>query len=170
MAFTRWSKRFKKTFGSKEENWNENFRQPPKPEHYYTKQTGKCRWCGKIIVNKDGTIIHNRHWHPRCLDKYMFIYHPGETRKVVYKRDSGICKWCSRKSGGWQVDHIRPLVEQKGKSIEELDFTYWELNNLQTLCSHCHHEKSGKESTGRAVKRKTKNAIRWKSFREVFGA
>ena len=31
-------------------------------------------------------------------------------------------------------------------------------------------EKSGKESTGRAVKRKTKNAIRWKSFREVFGA
>ena len=61
-------------------------------------------------------------------------------------------------------------MEQKGKSIGELDFTYWELDNLQTLCSPCHHEKSGKESTGRAVKRKTKKAIRWKSLREVFGA
>jgi 5-methylcytosine-specific restriction endonuclease McrA len=88
----------------------------------------------------------------------------------VFQRDNGVCNWCNKKHGGWQVDHIRPLVEQKGKSIEELDFTYWELDNLQTLCYSCHHEKSGRESTGRAVKRKTKNAIRWKSFREVFGA
>ena len=69
MAFTRWNKRFKKTFGKEEKSWNENFRQPPKPEHYYTKQTGKCRWCGEIIVNKDGNIMHKRHWHPRWLDK-----------------------------------------------------------------------------------------------------
>ena len=171
MPLTRWSRRHKKTFGKyDEEIWDGNFRQPPKPKSYYTKVKGQCRWCDKIIVNEDGSINERKNWHKECVDEYMFIYHSKETRAIVYKRDSGICKWCSRKSGGWQVDHIRPLVEQKGKSIEKLDYSYWELNNLQTLCSHCHHEKSGKESTGRAVKRKTKNAIRWKSFREVFGA
>ena len=43
------------------------------------------------------------------------------------------------------VDHIRPLAEQKGLKPDELDWSYWQMDNLQTLCYKCHKEKSGKE-------------------------
>jgi hypothetical protein len=170
MPISKWNKRFKKTFGKIIKiELESNYRYPPKPINYYTDQTGKCRWCGEMIVDDEGTIIHDRHWHPKCLDKYMFIYHATETRKVVFKRDNGECNWCGKKSSKWHADHINPLVEQKGISIEELDYSYWELTNLQTLCASCHYEKSGKESTNRATVRKNKDKIRWKSFREIFG-
>ena len=33
---------------------------PPKPDSYYTKIKGKCRWCGNMIVKEDGTINERR--------------------------------------------------------------------------------------------------------------
>ena len=50
----------------------------------------------------------------------------------------------------WNVDHIRPLWEQKGKTFEEIDLTYWEEENLQTLCYNCHKKKTKKEASERA--------------------
>ena len=58
MPLSRWSKRHEKTFGKKKEKWNGNFRLPPKPECYYTKVKGQCRWCGNMILNEDGSIFH----------------------------------------------------------------------------------------------------------------
>ena len=58
----KWSKRHKKTFGKKTRETEsvslKNFRYPPKPDSYYTKIEGQCRWCGNMILNEDGTINH----------------------------------------------------------------------------------------------------------------
>ena len=57
MPLSRWSSRHKKTFNKKKkEKWDGNFRLPPKPDSYYTQTKGNCRWCGKVILNEDGTI------------------------------------------------------------------------------------------------------------------
>jgi len=40
----------------------------------------------------------------------------------------------------WQHDHIRPLVEANG------DIAFWELDNIATLCTPCHKEKTAAES------------------------
>jgi 5-methylcytosine-specific restriction endonuclease McrA len=60
-------------------------------------------------------------------------------------------------------------VEQKGKSVKELDYSYWGMGNLQTLCSNCHRTKTSDEAHNRAKDRKNKDKVKWKSFREVFG-
>ena len=31
-----WTKRHKKTFGTRKKKWDGNFRQPPKPKYYWT--------------------------------------------------------------------------------------------------------------------------------------
>ena len=157
MPRTRWSRRHKITFGIEEPSkWDGNHRVPPKPKHYYTKTKGNCRWCGMAILGKDDELNMRKSWHENCVDEYMFIYHPRETRKVVLGRDGGICNWCSSKTKGFHVDHIKPLVEQKGKDVSDLDYSYWSLSNLQTLCPQCHSEKTGEEATNRAKSRKKK--------------
>lgn len=42
----------------------------------------------------------------------------------------------------WQHDHIRPLIEANG------DIAFWQLDNIQTLCTRCHVQK-GKEDNRR---------------------
>jgi 5-methylcytosine-specific restriction endonuclease McrA len=42
----------------------------------------------------------------------------------------------------WQHDHRRPLVEANG------DLSYWQLDNIQTLCTACHIVK-GREDNAR---------------------
>ena len=164
MPRTRWSRRHKQTFGLKEqEDENVNHRLPPKPRHYYTKTKGHCRLCGLFILKEDDNINMRKSWHKDCVDEYMFIYHSAETRKVVFERDMGVCNWCGDKARGWHADHIKPLVEQKDKEV--LDYSYWSLDNLQTLCPNCHYKKTGEEATKRATKR---NRTNYKSFREVF--
>ena len=75
-------------------------------------------------------------WHEQCVDEYMIIYHTREARKHVYKRDKGECNYCGKNCGRrrWDLDHIRPLWEQKGVKEKDLDWSYWALDNLQTLC------------------------------------
>lgn len=43
----------------------------------------------------------------------------------------------------WQADHIKPLVEANG------DITYWQADNLQTLCHWCHAKKSAADTRRR---------------------
>ena len=43
-------------------------------------------------------------------------------------------------------DHIKPLVEQKGVKEEDLDWSYYSLDNLQTLCKKCHRKKLTQKS------------------------
>jgi len=147
MPLSRYTKRHKRTFGKKKEKWDskKDFRLPPKPDSYYTKIKGHCRWCGMIIITEDGTINQRKTWHKECVDEYMLIYHSREQRAHVRKRDKGVCNHCGRTSRKWDVDHIRPLVEQKNVKAKDLDWSYYSLDNLQTLCKPCHRKKTNSE-------------------------
>jgi len=145
MPLSRWSKRHKKTFGKKKEKWDGNFRLPPKPDSYYTKTKGSCRWCGNVILKEDDSINTRKTWHTDCADEYMLIYHSREQRAHVRKRDKGVCNHCGKFAMKWDVDHIKPLVEQKGVKEEDLNWEYYSLDNLQTLCKKCHRVKTNSE-------------------------
>ena len=135
MPLSRFGRRHKHTFGKKKEKWDGNFRSPPKPDSYENK-------------------THNtrKTWHEPCATQYMIIYHSGEARKHVWLRDQGRCaecgKQCTRR--GWDLDHIKPLMEQKGKSEKELDWSYYWLDNMQTLCKPCHKEKTKQDRKNNA--------------------
>ena len=161
MPLSKWSRRHRRTFGDKPpepEVFLEEHRTPPKPDYYYTNKKGQCRYCGDVIKNNKGLVNKRSSWHPECADEYMMIYHPGETRKRIWQRDGGVCAKCGelqpRKSRihelKWHVDHIKPLWEQKGKKFDEIDLSYWKEDNLQTLCTKCHTEKTSREATTRA--------------------
>ena len=145
MPLSRFGRRHERTFGKEKEEWDGNFRKPPKPDSYYTKIKGQCRWCGNMIVNEDGTINERRSWHEECATEYMIIYHSREQRAQLRKRDKGVCNHCGKQDLYWQADHIRPLVEQKGVEEKDLDWSYYKLENLQTLCKKCHRKKTNEE-------------------------
>jgi 5-methylcytosine-specific restriction endonuclease McrA len=140
----------------------EQHRVPPKPPHYYDNQKGYCRMCGEVVKTFSGKLNKRARWHTECVRKYNTIYNPSETRKILWKRDRGKCVNCKNvmskrsrtKDLKWHVDHIRPLYEQKGLKFEQLDLSYWEEDNLQTLCQPCHVAKSAKEAAERADMRK----------------
>ena len=143
MPLSRFGRRHKHTFGKQKEEWDGDFRKPPKPNSYYIQEKGICRWCGKkIIENK----IHNKRktWHQDCVTNYMIIYHSTEARKQVWKRDKGNCAICGLQctKRNWDLDHIKPLMEQKELQEHELDWSYYKLDNMQTLCRPCHKEKT----------------------------
>jgi len=125
---------------------------------------GTCRWCGKPILYgegpKRGQLDRRRRWHPACIEAYN-MSDPREARRLVRRRDRGICAACGldtyalrrevkgrgrtralrqrgfkpRKSL-WELDHVVPLIDGGGH----------ELDNLQTLCTPCHKEKSAAEA------------------------
>ena len=143
MPLSKFGRRHKPTFGKKKEKWDGNFRQPPKPDSYYISQKGICRWCGEKIIENN---VHNtrKTWHEPCATQYMIIYHSGEARKHIWLRDKGKCSKCDKQCTrrGWDLDHIKPLMEQKGKTEKQLDWYYYWLDNMQTLCKPCHKEKT----------------------------
>ena len=98
-----------------------------------------------MIVKEDGTINERKNWHKDCATEYMLIYHSREQRAHVRKRDGGKCNHCGTFTRKWDVDHIRPLVEQKGVKEKDLDWSYYSLDNLQTLCKPCHRLKTNSE-------------------------
>ena len=86
----------------------------------------------------------------------MLIYHSREQRAHVRKRDKNKCNHCGVISRKWDVDHIRPLVEQKHVKEEDLDWSYYSLDNLQTLCKKCHRIKTNKELSLKGKKKTLK--------------
>ena len=146
MPLSKFGRRHKHTFGRKKEKWDGDFRKPPKPNSYYVQEKGICRWCGKkIIENK----VHKtrKTWHKDCATDYMIIFHSTEARKHIWLRDRGKCNGCGKQCTrrGWDLDHVRPLLEQKGLKEDELDWTYYGLDNMQTLCRPCHREKTNQD-------------------------
>lgn len=138
--------RYRRTHGKKASRKKRPTRVPPKPLSYYRiSRPGRCRWCAGTIKESK-----RKRWHQDCVEEYRLIYYPSETRRVIYQRDRGVCAGCGQKDRSWQVDHIRPLYEQKGKPAREVDLDYWRVPNLQTLCRSCHQEKSSREATARA--------------------
>ena len=161
MPLSRFSRRHERTFGRDKEEWNGDFRKPPEPDSYYTKIKGQCRWCSSMIVNEDGTINERKSWHKECATEYMIIYHSREQRAQLRKRDKGVCNHCGKFAMKWDVDHIKPLVEQKGVKEKDLDWSYYSLDNLQTLCKPCHRLKTNSEVILKSnVKKKRKISYR----------
>tara|TARA_B100001778_G_C18375972_1_gene532976 strand:+ start:162 stop:620 length:459 start_codon:yes stop_codon:yes gene_type:complete len=151
MPLSKFGRRHKHTFGKKKEKWDGDFRKPPKPNSYYVQEKGICRWCGKkIIENK----VHKtrKTWHQDCATDYMIIYHSGEARKHIWKRDKGKCNDCGEQCTrrGWDLDHVKPLMEQKGIKGNKLDWSYYQLNNMQTLCRPCHKKKTKQDMKNNA--------------------
>lgn len=142
--------RYKRTHGKRASRKKRPDRVPPKPLSYYRiKKPGRCRWCGDKIQESQ-----RKRWHADCVREYRLIYYPSETRKQIWKRDRGHCAVCGKKDPSWELDHIRPLYEQKGKKASDVDLDYWKPGNLQTLCRFCHRDKSAQEATIRSSGRK----------------
>ena len=134
------------------------YRIPPKPEYFDSVPPGTCRWCNELTGLTPKGKVKTSRWHSHCLQEYKLLFWPTTTRKAVWKRDAGICNecktQCEKQNNGWHLDHIKPLIEAKG------DLSFWQMGNLQTLCKVCHKNKTSKEATERAIKRKNhKNAI-----------
>jgi 5-methylcytosine-specific restriction endonuclease McrA len=142
--------RYRRTHGKSKKrlkSHQETHRVPPKPQSYYRlKKPGRCRWCGETIQESK-----RRRWHEECVQEYRFRYYPQETRRVIRQRDQTVCAVCGVKDRSWELDHIRPLWEQKGKKGADVDLSYWGEENLQTLCRSCHTVKSSQEATRRAL-------------------
>jgi 5-methylcytosine-specific restriction protein A len=131
---------------------------------------GSCRWCGEDILHEagdhEGQVNRRRRWHQTCVDEYNES-DPREARKRIRRRDRGICAACGvdtkklkrefkaigrgrvkavrsrgfkpRKSL-WELDHVVPLIDGGGHSDD----------NLQTLCTPCHTQKTAQEARERA--------------------
>ena len=110
-----------------------------------------------MVVKDDGSINERRSWHEDCATLYMIVYHSREQRAQLRRRDGGVCNHCGKNSGRWDVDHIRPLVEQKGLEAHELDWSYYMMENLQTLCKKCHRKKTNSEVHLKKIKKNVKN-------------
>jgi 5-methylcytosine-specific restriction endonuclease McrA len=129
-------------------------RQPP----------GHCRWCGVVILKKDGSGPNlRRSWCGQtCVTQYLLRSDPKVMRQHVFFRDQGKCSGCGRvwryMSDPWQADHVEPLFMAFG------DWSYWEPEIVQILCTDpCHKTKSANDmarygfvlKAGKQTKRKT---------------
>lgn len=72
----------------------QSYRDYPLPASMKEPKTkGKCRWCGQAILRPDGQVNLRTWWHPECVKAYL-ITRPSDQRKLVQKRDKGICSLC----------------------------------------------------------------------------
>ena len=116
--------------------WNKGKKHSEKSiEKMRKAQTGKkvgarhWNWKGGIspLNNKIRNSIEYKLWH-----------------KAVLKRDNYSCRFCGKKGGRLQVDHIKPFAY-----FPELRFA---IDNGRTLCENCH-------STTDTYKSRAKNNV-----------
>jgi 5-methylcytosine-specific restriction protein A len=118
-----------------------------------------CRWCEQEVGKGRRTFCSDT-----CVHAWRLRSNPGYLRTAVLQRDRGICARCTvdtvdayallKRSRGsrraelltiwgltaltrkslWDADHILPVVEGGGEC---------DLDNLRTLCVHCHRVATG---------------------------
>jgi len=120
---------------------------------------GLCRWCNLEVPRGRFTFC-----SAFCVHEWKLRSQPGYLREQVFLRDQGVCAQCavdtisaaralkysrgsrrqellrhwglrtrSRKSL-WDADHILPVSEGGGEC---------DLDNIRTLCLHCHRVATG---------------------------
>lgn len=102
-------------------------------ERYWAKKAPTGQQKGRL----DGT---DKRYHSALWQKVT---------QVVRLRDNNLCQQCKRegqltevglKPRDHAIDHITPVIQ--GGS-------FWDYNNLETLCVSCHAKKSGREAHNR---------------------
>lgn len=127
-------------------------RRPPLP--FYDSPDGTCRLCGNPVSKP------LRNWHPECAKAYSLAVNSGTQRARVWERDKGVCAHCGKATRLWQADHIVPLHSLPQSTLDDFPncLRFWDIENLQTLCtSPCHQAKSAKEATNRAKVKRIRN-------------
>lgn len=131
-------------------NRMKSHRHPPLPEWFNDIRPGICRWCNDAIPPTKTGRASKATWHTGCVTDYRAVAHPSFTRKLIWRRDQGVCRKCGcvckrRGKPAWHVDHIQPLIDANG------DLSFWQMGNLQTLCVECHTAKTVWENRTRII-------------------
>lgn len=107
-------------------------------EHLFPKNNGVCACgCGSELTGRKTKWASNECAYNAFVS---FAIVKGDTsviRSELLKIDKGFCRNCGVYDGQWQADHIKPV--HKGGGACHID-------NLQTLCTDCHKEKTYNES------------------------
>ncbi len=129
---------------------------------------GTCRWCGKVIVKKDGTQNLRRRWHPECSGEFDIQIRP---RLHLSRTEQGVCQACGLETRGlarelnkqgWEYGYRpwSPLGERLGKQGFDVQRSLWDVDHvvplkdgggfgrewIWTLCQVCHKIKTGLEA------------------------
>lgn len=123
-----------------------------RPDRIYV--PGTCAWCGYAIELVDpsdyrrrGRTRHRGDRHERavqvgsrtvkrrCRREFNQSYVYGARRLVIVRRDP-CCMSCGRIDGGWEADHIVPLIDGGAHCP----------TNIQRLCCECHGVKTTAEA------------------------
>lgn len=113
---------------------------------------GRLTFCSgeRAVFTRDGGIARPG---TGCVHEHVLRSNPDYARRHVWARDRGKCALCPkvasrRVNGGWQADHIVPVIEGGGSC---------DLSNLRTLCTDCHKAETAKLAKRRAEARKAAN-------------
>lgn len=119
-------------------NPKERFQSNLKFDHVFPKPKKRtsCR-CGC----KKAVLAPKWYWATLDCSKNAYEYYlvlrgdSSTIRRLLYKRDQGICQSCSRACGrsNWDADHILAVAEGGGGC---------DLRGYQTLCKRCHAKKT----------------------------
>jgi HNH endonuclease len=142
---------------------------------------GTCRLCAVPILAADGTVNRRRRWHQLCSDYYTIVTHSefalGVFRRLDgrlrcyacgYTRHEGSCRWKGepeqlsggvyRYSHSWLTRGPCVVGEHRGFELDHIvplrDGGSHGLDNMQPLCVPCHREKTAREATERAYRRR----------------
>lgn len=89
---------------------------------------GICRMCGSKVAGRRRTWCSDS-----CVLNWKIASNHHIRRQQVYLRDKGVCAKCNIRVEGWQVDHIKPLIECSRGNIDA-----FLMGNLRTLCAKHH--------------------------------
>lgn len=129
-----------------------------------------CRRCQKEVPPNRKTFCGKL-----CIDVWNLDRDPTLQRKIIFKRDKGICKECGinteqlrerwdldpnpeeakemgfTKKHLFEIDHLLEVIFSGGGNFNE--------NNLQTLCVPCHQKKTSLLARQRAWLRKLASGL-----------
>lgn len=99
-------------------------------------------------------------------EDYGVIVNQERLRKLVFKRDGGVCAKCGEVAKEWQADHIYPLW-----LVDKNDYPnclkYWSINNAQTVCMSCANKKTTRETKDRAKINRIRRKYASSPYRQV---
>jgi 5-methylcytosine-specific restriction endonuclease McrA len=135
------------------------------------RKKGFCTWCGVAVAKP------RIYWcSQKCVDEYLLRTSPSHARKLVWKRDRGICACCGVDASQVRTRMLRITHRFEGDRWSRRDIydriyrltgwdsrrrTHWDadhivevrdgggscgLENFQTLCYRCHKKKTAARS------------------------